>query len=264
MPIIRKPSNSFTDWTEESPSVLDFPGEGMLRSLAKLVMPDETDMTNPIMTGPASPLISIFKNAAARKLATSEFVESARRMMMPNLEIAANTFADKYPRVAAHMRISPEVAPPNRLADVDIPTYGVRRPLPIRFSDRGRELADNSVTEATRTLFHEGNHVGQALGDRRAAPLYTNATKAVGYEPNPYEVNSRYAGDKAVGEAVGKYVPVRRQLSSIAQQPKGIMEHLYGLIGKEHPATRAKSRIQELTTNPFAAPPLSKLWGDPK
>lgn len=266
MAIKAKVPSPIHDWASQDESVFDFPGEAALRSLTRLVMPDPvTDMINPMPTGPAAPLISIFKNAAARKLATDEFLESARRMGLPNLEIAANTFASKYPRVAAHMRMSPEVAPGAAVkADVNIPQYGIRKPVPVRLGNSGIDEVDDSVAAATKSIFHEGNHVAQALGDRRMGLLYNNATRAVGYGPNPYEVTSRRAGDKAIGLDVDPYVPVRKQLASITEKPKSIVESLYELVGKVHPKTRAKHRIQELITKPEKAKPLGELWGDPK
>lgn len=277
MPVTKKLPllGSFQGWMNESPSVLDAPGEELGRKVGRFLGLDDpntgiSDMMSPMNAGasaatlPLQALITIFKNKAAREVATKEFLESAQRMGMPNLDVAANSFADRYPRVAAHMRMTPEIAPGgSTLADVNIPAYGVRKPVPMRLGNSGIDKIDNSVAQATETLFHEGTHVAQALGDKRFGPLYDNANTAVGYRNIPYEVNARQAGEKAAGLQVGPYVPAQKQLQSIAQQPKGIIEHLYGLFGKEHPATRAKSRIQELT-NKGESPSLAALWGEPK
>src|SRR5688572_23088749 len=106
MPITRKPPNPIGEWADQAPSVLDSPGEGMLRSLTKFVMPDETGE----ITGLVNPLISIFKSKLAREAATAGFRKNVDSMGIPNLRLAGEAFADRYPRVAAH--INPRIGVP--------------------------------------------------------------------------------------------------------------------------------------------------------
>jgi hypothetical protein len=234
---------------------------GSLEAAADMFVPGNDD---PIPAGVMpTPLISIYRDIAARQAATEAFRQSAGRVGLPNLELAANTFADKYPRVAAHIQIHPELAP-GVVAAVGIPRWGVRKPLNMQVGAQGLEIFDDSPQGAMNAMFHEGTHTAQALGNSKAANLYESASQAVGYKNNPYEINARRAGEMAEGKEVGPYVPASKQLASIAQQPKGIMEHLYALFGKEHPATVARQRIDNELRRRKPATSLADLWGDPK
>jgi hypothetical protein len=201
-----------------------------------------------IGTGPAD-AVTMFATPAARKVATEKFLQSAKNLNIPNMEAAADTFASKYPRVAAHMNISPEVGNPHATAELSIPMIGVQpeKPLAVQLSDYGRNAADTSLEAAIDMMFHEGTHAAQALGNNRMGPLYGNASHLTGYTNNPFEVNARRAGDLATGKEVGPYRNVIDQLKDVVNPPKGpidrFREWLSGPILEPPSNQQAKATI---------------------
>lgn len=204
-----------------------------------------------------APLVSIYKNKAAREVATEAFRRTAYRQPWQqaahgtsntNLAIAVNTFADKYPRVAAHMNISPQAPMQHRaLASIELPEATMTRPLDMQIGMKGRKLFENDLDAAVNTMFHEGTHVAQALGNKDTTPLYSYAEDVVGYRNNPFEVNARRAGDKAIGRDVAPYRNATSQLVDISQRPPGLLRQLTSAItGTPDPAEEAKFRIQAI------------------
>jgi len=207
-----------------------------------------TDMMTPMGAGkvPLAALVSIFRDKATRELSTRAFKESAEKMGIANLPTAANTFADKYPRVAAHMRLDPTPTDVGDIAAVALPRPGVYRPINMRLSTHGRDLADNSMEQAQDMVFHEGTHVAQALGNRRTANLYENASELMGYEDNPFEVNARRAANKAIGKSVG---PPQNAIQALEQQvskPAGLLEQLWTTITGGPKPSSPKAEIERI------------------
>lgn len=252
--------NPIAEWLKpENDSVMEHPLKRGLRSVVNtgqsiLGLDDPnapfTGMMNPMETlakAPLAGLITLFKNKAARLAATDAFKQSGAKLGLPNLDVAINTFADKYPRVAAHMRVSDKPpSTPGALAEVAIPSAGVYRPINMMVGAEGVDRMDNSAAEAMNAVFHEGTHVAQGLGNRRFGPLYRNATELVGYGPNPWEINARRAGHKAIGQAVGPYVPAHKQLQAIVDSRPSFEESLMNVVGfpsKKGAARKEISRI---------------------
>lgn len=201
------------------PEPLRKPSGIALELLSRLVGAD--DPTNIMQVG--GPLISIYKNAAGvpdkaiRAKATQEFLESARRFVTEvpgratrNISEAAEWLATKYPRVAAHTRITEGFIDPARNpnainfgAQIHTPPYIVNYPMKIEFSKLGGILSDNP-DKAREMLAHEATHAAQALGNKYNAVLYKDASNLRGYMENPFEQMARARGE--VAEA-GMYGP---------------------------------------------------------
>lgn len=153
--------------------------------------------------GPAN-AVSMFANKALREVATQRF---RRRLenLGPGIQQAGEEFASKYPRIAAHADPMKESGyyryPANTPAAAVIPYGKIEQPVPIEFADNrsGREVAAN-IKDARETMFHEGTHVAQGLGNSDFGELYDEAERLFGYHGNPFELPAYYAGIKARGD----------------------------------------------------------------
>lgn len=223
MPIIPKPLNhKLSDWVDQEDSVVEHP---MMQALKKLVrftgVIDPNENIQSLMNPMAAPLVSIFKNKAARMASTAEFLEQVKRLG-PNIGQAGEEFAEKYPRVAAHAWPMEESGyhryPPDTPAAADIPYGKVERRIPIEFTDNpsGRASA-KSLPESRANMFHEGTHVAQALGNSKAVELYDEAERLLGYNHNPFEQTANYAGSKAAGFPQGMMSRIDRPENAIKQ-----------------------------------------------
>jgi hypothetical protein len=220
----------FTDWQAEEPSVMDKPWEEPARKITKVIgsiLP--TGLPEPSSMPVGGPLVSMFKDKAARELATKEFLndldmmERVSRSISPVLKKAmgpfkavGQEFATRYPRVAAHMRLTP-FAPPNISGEsfVRIPSGQVSEKMPYGLTAKGyADLADpdpNTASALARDyIFHEGTHAAQALGNKDAAKLYqlaedyirrrTGSAEAA-YDLNPFETSAWRRGLLESGNA---------------------------------------------------------------
>lgn len=201
------PTPPFKQWLDEEPSVVESPIERGLRTASKWLGlgglgPAENPI--PMETGVVAPLISIFKDKAARMLSTEAFKDSAaaaaQKMGAPAVQEAAERFAGQYPRVAAHMRIldAPKVG--TWSGEAGVSPYGVTDPVPVRFHTRGvASLQDPSFgfANALDTIYHEGTHVAQGLGNKDLRQLYAYANDVVGYDRNPFEISAFNTGEAA-------------------------------------------------------------------
>ena len=134
-----------------------------------------------------APLVSIFKDRAARELGTQAFLDSAKSHVS-SIQDAANWLASKYPRVAAHMRIDPAISEESSLGFVQPPTInngGVTEPLTMSYTQKG--ITNRSPNDIKATMAHEATHVAQALGNKDMPLLYTLANQVAGYQANPFE-----------------------------------------------------------------------------
>lgn len=173
---------------------------------------------------PAMPMVSIFKDAegipsrALREAGTSTFRDLANKLASythisehfgevnhtTQLPQALNEFADRYPRVAAHME--PKFGGPMGLTAANITTPnlgGVVAPMPTRFTPLGRSSVSSGdygrdLAKARNLVFHEGTHAAQALGNSDMGYLYNQANKLPGrYEENPFELMAKARGSEA-------------------------------------------------------------------
>src|SRR3990167_7549927 len=158
---------------------------GPLRGLVELFAPQDDPMGGMSPNPMVSPLISIYKNAAARKAGTKGFLESAKNMGIEGFTRASEEFASRYPRVAAHMRMGTEAAPPESAAAIVAPDWKVTEPIETRLSKIGR-MNSEDPSQALPYLMHEGTHVAQALGNKHFTPLY-KAGQKFGQFRNPLE-----------------------------------------------------------------------------
>lgn len=183
--------------------------------------------------GVAAPLISIYKDAAGvpstamREAGTQNFLEMAKDLP-GKLQIAAERFAQRYPRIAAHMHPSVGSAPesiPDASAFVSNWPGQVKAPLETVFTPSGISSIENrpGMQEATRQMWHEGTHVAQHLGNRDYPDLYRATNQLVGYDLNPFESRANRAGTLAAGGMVTRGSPTAidqlRFLSEYSNEP---------------------------------------------
>lgn len=194
------------------PDKLRKPGGMALQVLADLMGADDP------MSGiyPSVPLVSVFKNAAGvpdkllRQRGTMDFLRSAKDTAIEGIDTAAELFAEKYPRVAAHMRLRPDesMAMPG-MAETKSPYGRVTEPIDVALA-KDQPYPLNLLT-------HEGTHVAQSLGNKNALKLYdlANEHKNIGYPRNPFEKTANWAGQQA--EALPRYMdpPYQRPPNAI-------------------------------------------------
>ena len=203
---VTKVSNPLVKWANESPSVVESPIEKGLRQAAQFL--GLGDIEGNLV--PTPPAITMFKDPLTRKVATDVFLDEIR-YYTPQYAEAAEKFVSKYPRVAAHMKHSGKLPPdPDATASMMIPVS----------KDSNVELRINPLLEVSNdpsnTLFHEGTHTAQYLGKpNQFRQLYSDANELVGYYNNPFEINARRAGDKAMGRSIERYTNALKQLKDI-------------------------------------------------
>lgn len=162
--------------------------------------PSETDII-PTAGLNAGPLVSIYKNKAARELGTKAFEKSAEGMH-PFFQLAAKKFAQRYPRVAAHMKLShtgdelQTIKLGDAIAFADIPEGKINKKVKILIGKPGLEQGEKRFKDAMSTVFEEGAHVAQGLGNRKATRLYKTANRLVDYENNPFEISAKNIATK--------------------------------------------------------------------
>ena len=164
------------------------------------------DDPNSVMTVAApleAPLVSMYKDAAARAAGTQAFLDSAKEFaknnFAPKVQEAAEYLASKYPRVAAHMKVSPEMDPMTTAqAYID---WRQPAPYPMTYGINASQVGP--TYNAYNTIAHEATHAAQRLGGGAKIPdLYDLATSSVGYADNPFEVT---AGNRGMREAFKAY-----------------------------------------------------------
>lgn len=252
-PIIKKKELDVANLASKLPEPLRKSG-GFIGQLIKDAVLDDP------LAGITPPLISIYKDAAGipsktlRQGATGEFLESAKRLGVRGITAASESFASRYPRVAAHMRINPIVKNDNNLATATLPFGPITEPVPVNFGRRGMELIISNPGVAKGLLGHEATHVAQGLGNKDLSLLYKLADKAVGYKRNPFELS---AGARELAEMYNHKVsptPALRSLRTIAETkvpgttaPQNIKEILEARTNNLSPSKELLSIFDEVS-----------------
>ncbi len=172
----------------------------------------DTDKANIITQGimAAAPILGMTKylsvnrtpHVEARKLATSNFLKESDKFG-PEVSDAAARFANKYPRIAAHMSPRPmtqQMIDANQLGSVsphEAFTESYKRTVPINIHP-GSSNPNIKLHSPINTMAHEGTHVAQILGKGKQdmIDLYEGFHKGVGYRNNPFEKTARDIGKK--------------------------------------------------------------------
>lgn len=198
-----------------------------------------------------TPLISIYKNPAARRLGTQGFLKKAMDMGEKVFD-AANQFAARYPRVAAHMNISDDTTKSGiRLlggtktrATTLVPGSKVTKPIPVMFN---QDFIEDTGENLTGSVFHEGKHVADALGNSNEKELYNllSSLSEVGYQHNPFEVSARNVATRA---ATPELAPTKKLARGFMQQvlERGEKYPLPPSHDKFLEEQRALTRIREI------------------
>lgn len=238
MPVLAKPKG----FLQESDSVTESTPVRMLRKAGQFLGLDDPQTAVDSLTNPlemTAPLVSIFKNKAAREAATEMFRTRAAQVS-PTYGGVGYHFANDYPRIAAHM--SPMKIPQLEALGADalgaaaIPNGKVTMPLPVGITPLGVEVGTHDAPQAMNTLYHEGTHVAQALGNSDTRKLYSLADDLAGYHGNPFEQSARYSGDLA---STPNYLPRPKQPLNAM---KGL-ENLSLIGGNNHPSAQALTQI---------------------
>lgn len=142
------------------------------------------------MMGIASPLVSIYKDKAAREAGGAIYKEMAEKLG-PKVNEALLYFENRYPRVAAHLRpkamSAAELGSDTARGVAVVPNGKVTKPITIGISPAG---ASKSLPDVVNTVFHEGTHGAQALGNSKSDRLYDLADELVLNHQNPLEANA--------------------------------------------------------------------------
>ena len=191
-----------------------------------------------------SPLITIYKDKAAREAATQAFIESVRdfakhpdlpRVVSNAWTSAGDAFAGRYPRIAAHVRQSPAILPLEQGgkqagASIMTPIGEVTDPMRMYLHTGGVAAVERDPSEAYDFMFHEMGHAAQSLGNKDADELYGAAASMLPYNYIPQESTARMSGAK------GKFAIASAGTSREAQIKRKFME-AYG-----HPSSAVYSR----------------------
>lgn len=141
----------------------------------------------------AQEAITMFSNPALRRIATDRFISEGKKLGY-NIGGAAERFAGRYPRVAAHMTIDPNYVGNAGGADLAVlyPQEGkVTKPLRMGYTQMGAAASNSDPQTAINHMFHEGMHAAQNLGNSDMNKLYQLASQMEGYRNNPFEVMAR-------------------------------------------------------------------------
>ena len=200
------PKATLPEWADpENASVFDPLYKTLIRKAVGLAGLDDPSSILQAATPTVSPLISIFKDKAAREAGGKVFQELIKKLP-EKMQKGYNSFSESYPRIAAHMRpqtlpshlaghegagdafIMPKASKVTEPVPVYITKSGVKNATEGRF----KHLLGDNVAE--NTPFHEGTHVAQWLGSGEDfAPLYTNSRQITGYADAPHEIKARLA-----------------------------------------------------------------------
>lgn len=195
-----------------------------------------------------SPLISIYKDKAAREAATEEFRNSVQtfisRNEMPDVVRnawgnAADYFASRYPRIAAHVRQSPglhsyALGGQQAGASIITPIDKVTAPMSMHLHSGGISPIERDPREAFDFMFHEMTHAAQSLGNKDSDELYNAAASMLPYKYIPQESTARMGGAK------GKFGIKATGKSREAQVKRKFLE-AYG-----HPSSAVYSKRTQL------------------
>lgn len=214
--ILDDPANT----ASKMPRPLQKPTAWALEGLKTFFPPDDPlgGMSPSSLEGAATPLISIYKDAAGvpskalRDIGLGKFLNQAYDIG-GNINEAALRFADRYPRVAAHINLFKHptdegftYSPSGKAnAFTRNPVGRVSKPIPVGITPTGLKYAEEIPYYADDMITHEGAHVAQGLGNHHFANMYQRASELTGHEYNPFEDAARTAADKAQDIAKGNW-----------------------------------------------------------
>jgi len=210
------------------------------------------------MMGMATPLVSIYKDKAAREFGGRVYKRLADKFS-PTMREAFMQFEQKYPRVAAHMRpvrVTQEMMEsPSALGMIEVPPDKVTKRMRVGIPPAGQ---NQGYFDSLNTVFHEGTHAAQALGNSDSSDLYDLADELVANDQNPFEVNAirkgYLAGQKAAKSVGMEYHPPLDLLHNVKGPYKGAMQQMLELA-KQNPNSpdvegeRIKGIINYLVNN---------------
>jgi hypothetical protein len=170
-------------------------------------------------------------NVSRRVAGTMDFMKKMRALG-PSAEEASTLFAERYPRIAAHMDIQkmPKILESKgsgltRVGERSRGAFPEQTPVMLRdiASSRGGPPIEN-------TLLHEGTHVAQDLGNKNTLPMYHTATDALAsrgftdwesYITNPFETSARTAASRKMGEKLAPESALRGIDTIVKNLPAG-------------------------------------------
>lgn len=204
------------------------------------------DMMN--MVGPGVPIAGMTRflkagtkipDVARRMEGTQNFL-SRIKVLGTDAHEAGQLFAQRYPRIAAHMGIehmpaSMQKANPtaHAFADVGNRSKGV---FPEKTNVLlGKKAYSEGQRNMEDVLLHEGTHVAQDLGNKNTLGMYMaskqglkklGADEALSYAANPFEISARTAASRKLGEKAAPYSALRGVDTLVEKLPPGSTERL--------------------------------------
>lgn len=178
-------------------------------------------------------------NIARRMEGTKNFLERMK-VLGPDAENASKLFAERYPRIAAHMNVehlTPAMQAEHPTASA-FTGVGFRskgefpEQTPVLFGRRAYGLGQENMED---TLLHEGTHVAQDLGNKNALSMYNASTKALekigadpklAYAANPFEISARTAASRKLGEKIAPYSALKGVDTLVEKLPPGSAERI--------------------------------------
>ena len=202
-PVIKAPKIDAANVASKLPEPLRKIGGMALQGLLDMSGADDPlSGVYPTPVSPVAPLVSLFKDKAAREAGGTRFMESVKALPEA-LQRAWETVAENYPRITSHMviRDPAKVRPTPRRDSYNavVGLHGVsngRPGAPVTYGPSGLR---KSGLPALDTAYHEATHVAQVLGNRDSNALSAAAENLVGYHKNPFEEGARMAGGRRTG-----------------------------------------------------------------
>lgn len=157
-------------------------------------------------------------NVARRIEGTTNFLQRMKQLG-PDAENASTLFAERYPRIAAHMNIEhltpamqKEHPTAEAFTDVGRRARGAfPEQTPVLLGPRATQVGQHNMEDV---LLHEGTHVAQDLGNKNTLGMYnasTDALKKLGFNDklsywmNPFEISARTAASRKLGERLAPH-----------------------------------------------------------
>ena len=171
---------------------------GPLRSLANMVFPE--DDPQGMMPAPGGPAMVRMPREAGMKVLENVRTLPSLSGFSQEAVSALTQLQSKYPRMFGHVSgVSPDVAAsarPSGIAGWFGELRGASQPTSAARGTSHISIAPGMPREQIlETGAHELTHAAQHLRNPRGfGTKYSQATKALGYKQNPYEVRAREAG----------------------------------------------------------------------
>lgn len=234
MPAYKVPKPDIPNIASRLPEPLRKPAGMAMQGLMDLFGGDEADVSQ---MAPVAPLVTLYRNPAVRQEFTQKFLEKAKSIYPEHLGPQIEALVNKYPRVAAHTRLSGSQVSPEGVTEWSraIPNWNTSSEgLTPADGARYKVLLNEPLAKQAGSpdiLAHEMTHVAQRLGNKATSKLYDLAmegldtwyrtagypaeyAKTGAYLSNPFE---RSARDVALRKTRGVQKPASAAIKGLEE-----------------------------------------------